>query len=265
MERYRMLVTGKNDMLIDDMFAQLRDVFDILCCSSRYDDRSRHIDIFNPNLFVICLNDESIEEMTSFSDLKRKLTSKDVLTVVIGKEEECEIFNKRAVQLADLVLNRPITAEAIRTEILRVWELREKEREEQSLMLQKLEEIRKNKEKKHVLVVDDDPIMLKVIKEYLGDAYTVATAISGKIAHKFLEAKDTNMILLDYEMPEENGVEVLKKIRENDKLADIPVIFLTGVTDREKLMEALTLKPQGYLIKPVDKEKLIGTIERFIG
>lgn len=265
MERYKMLVTGKNDLIIDEMFARLRDVFDILCCSARFDDRIRHIDLFMPDVFVICLNDESINELCAFSDLKRKLTSCDVLTVVIGKDEECENFEKRAIQMADLILKRPITADQIREEIMKLLAQQAQERELRVLMAQRLEQLKKQQEKKHVLVIDDDSLMLKLIKEYLGETYTVATAISGKIAHKFLETRETNLILLDYEMPEENGVEVLKKIRENEKLAQIPVIFLTGITDRQKLVEALVMKPQGYLIKPVDKEKLIGTIEKFIG
>lgn len=265
MERYRMLATGKNDLIIDDIFSQLRENFDILSCSARFDDRMRHIDVFMPNVFVICLNDENIYELSSYADLKRKLTSNDICTVVIGSEEECDAFEKRAIQMADLILTRPITAASIQTEIIKEMQRREKEKEEQAAMLKKLEEIKNRAEKKHVLIIDDDPLMLKLIKEYLGETYTVATAVSGKIAHKFLESRETNLILLDYEMPEENGVEVLRKIRENEKLANIPVIFLTGITDREKLLQALVLKPQGYLIKPVDKEKLIGTIEKYIG
>lgn len=140
----------------------------------------------------------------------------------------------------------------------------EAEKEEQKLLQEKLAAIKAQQERKHVLIIDDDPIMLKLIKEHLHEQYDVATAISGKIAHKFLETKKTNLILLDYEMPVENGPEVMKKIREKEELADIPIIFLTGITEREKIRQALALKPQGYLLKPIDKEKLLGTIEKFI-
>ncbi len=119
--------------------------------------------------------------------------------------------------------------------------------------------------KKHVLVVDDDPMMLKLIKEQLKDNYTVATAISGSIALKFLENKKTDMIILDYEMPGENGADVLKKIRDNEATSNLPVVFLTGITDREKIKKVVSFKPQGYLIKPIEREQLLQIIEKIIG
>ena len=118
---------------------------------------------------------------------------------------------------------------------------------------------------KYVLVIDDDPSVLRLIKEYLHEGYNVATAISGKIAYKFLNEKKTDLILLDYEMPVKKGPEVLENFKKNNMINGVPVLFLTGITEREKIEKALRLKPQGYLLKPVDKEKLIGTIEKFIG
>ena len=119
--------------------------------------------------------------------------------------------------------------------------------------------------KKHVLVVDDDPMMLRLIKEQLKDIYMVATAINGNLALKFLENKKTDLIILDYEMPNENGVDVLKKLRDNDMTSNIPVVFLTGISDREKIQKVLKFKPQGYLLKPIEREKLLQIIANTIG
>ena len=119
--------------------------------------------------------------------------------------------------------------------------------------------------KKHILVIDDDPMMLKLIKEQLKDNYSVATAISGAIGRKFLENKKTDMIILDYEMPGESGVEVLTKIRQNPAMTKLPVVFLTGIKDREKIRKVVELKPQGYLLKPIESEQLIKTIRNLIG
>ena len=119
--------------------------------------------------------------------------------------------------------------------------------------------------RKHVLVVDDDIRMLKVLKEHLHDDFDVATAVSGKVAMKFLEKKHTDLILLDYEMPEEKGPDVLARIRANENTKSVPVIFLTGTTERDKIAKALAHKPQGYLLKPIDREKLLETITKVMG
>lgn len=119
--------------------------------------------------------------------------------------------------------------------------------------------------RKHILVVDDDFRMLKLVKRYLEDRYDVATAINGKVALKFLQTKMTNLILLDYEMPEENGPAVLEKLRAHPITSNIPVIFLTGINDSKKIRQVLSLKPQGYLLKPIEHDKLINEIQKVIG
>lgn len=115
-----------------------------------------------------------------------------------------------------------------------------------------------------ILVVDDNPLMLKVIKEHLHEEYDVATAVSGRVGLRFLEHREVDLILLDYEMPEEDGASVLAKIRNIERLADVPVIFLTGVSDRKKIKKALAMKPDGYLLKPIDHEKLMSTIKKYV-
>lgn len=132
-----------------------------------------------------------------------------------------------------------------------------------NVMNDKLEE-EQQKRRKHILIVDDDKGILKMVKSFLDDKYDVATALSGKVALKFLETKKTDLVLLDYEMPGDRGPAVLEKIRSNPATKDIPVIFLTGVTDREKITEVLALKPQGYLLKPINMQRLLDTVSENI-
>ena len=117
--------------------------------------------------------------------------------------------------------------------------------------------------KRHILVVDDDVRILRFLKAYLRD-YEVATAVNGNLAMRFLEKRTTDLILLDYEMPVENGPEVLKKLRANERTKDIPVVFLTGVADSDKIQEVLLMKPQGYLLKPINRVKLMEIIKKVI-
>jgi CheY-like chemotaxis protein len=115
-----------------------------------------------------------------------------------------------------------------------------------------------------ILVIDDATIVHKTIKGYLDSEYEVATAISGKVALRYLMTKEVSLILLDYEMPEMDGPAVLSKLRANTAFASIPVVFLTGINDVEKIKNALALKPQGYLLKPVDKNALIAKLHEII-
>lgn len=264
MKKYKILLTGKGRTIVDDFFNHMEDVFQSVTTSARYNDIIHHLDFYKPDIFVCCLNGETRDDISKIMEHKRRLTREGIITVVIGSEEDCDAFQKIAIYMSDLVLHKPISANLIADNILKFMDNLEKEQEEQKRMQEKLAAIKEQNERKRVLVIDDDPMMLKLIKEHLHENYDVATAISGKIARKFLESKKVNLILLDYEMPVENGPEVLTKIREKEELADIPVVFLTGITEREKISQALKLKPQGYLLKPIDREKLLGTIERFI-
>lgn len=78
-----------------------------------------------------------------------------------------------------------------------------------------------------------------------------------------LERSVPELILLDYEMPEVNGKETLEVIRTQKNYCDIPVVFLTAVADKQKISEVLALQPQGYLLKPVEQQKLLNYLEDF--
>lgn len=119
--------------------------------------------------------------------------------------------------------------------------------------------------KKKILVVDDSLVVRQSMKELLDKDYDVTVADSGMGAIRCIMLNRPDLVLLDYEMPVENGAAVLGKIRENPATKNLPVVFLTGVTDRKKVMEVLAMKPQGYLSKPIDMEKLSSTIKGVLG
>lgn len=73
--------------------------------------------------------------------------------------------------------------------------------------------------------------------------------------------KHPDLILLDYEMPGWDGKRTLEEIRKDEEIMDIPVMFLTGVADKEHIAAVLGMKPEGYLLKPVEQSKLLSMIE----
>ena len=117
--------------------------------------------------------------------------------------------------------------------------------------------------KKTILVVDDDPDFLKVMSRWLQYDYKVDTVRSGTEALLYVAKRDPDLILLDYEMPGMDGYEVLENIRSNVMMTHIPVIFLTGMDDKESVIKILRRRPDGYLLKTQRKEELLDALDRF--
>ncbi len=292
--KYKILISGKNNTIIDDFFSQTSDEFEAVTTSTRYDDIVRHMTFYKPDVFIYCIAGESRNDINQLANARYWMMEMRIPVVLLGAKEECDEVEKIAVNVSNMTLYRPISMPVIIGRIKKLLEGRQAVKEElgweppkpkkepfsESLsatepigasgfsptVAAEIEALKgKYSTRKHVLVVDDNTMMLKLIKEHLHEVYDVATAVSGKIALKFLERKKTDLILLDYEMPEENGPAVLAQLRANEETKDIPVVFLTGVTETKKIQEALILKPQSYLLKPVNRDKLLSTIKKLIG
>jgi len=118
--------------------------------------------------------------------------------------------------------------------------------------------------KKSILIVDDDPNYMSLVREWLKDNYKVSMATSGLRAIKWLGADNkVDLILLDYEMPVTDGPQVLEMLRADEDTRNIPVMFLTGRDDKESVMKVLELKPEGYFLKTIGKDELISKLKVF--
>ncbi len=117
--------------------------------------------------------------------------------------------------------------------------------------------------KKSLFIVDDDPDYLSVIEHWLSGTYSVSCFNCGDDLLDGLMAATPDLILLDYEMPEMDGYEIMKAIRNEESTKDIPIIFLTGKNDRDHVYRILEYKPDGYLLKTSRKDSLLDAIHRF--
>jgi CheY-like chemotaxis protein len=117
--------------------------------------------------------------------------------------------------------------------------------------------------RKSVLIVDDDPRYLKLVREWLKDEYKVSMANSGLQAIKWLGKNKVDLILLDHEMPITTGPQVLEMLRSDEETRSIPVIFLTGKGDKESVMAVVALKPEGYFLKTIKREELLEKLREF--
>ena len=112
-----------------------------------------------------------------------------------------------------------------------------------------------------IVMVDDDITNLTVAKSTLVDEYDFISAPSGKKLFLLLEKLTPDLILLDIEMPEMDGYEVIKQLKSSEKTAHIPVIFLTAKIDPENEVKGLNMGAVDYITKPFSRELLIKRIQ----
>ncbi|MBR1476479.1 MAG: response regulator [Lachnospiraceae bacterium] len=117
--------------------------------------------------------------------------------------------------------------------------------------------------KKNILIVDDDPTYIGLIRDWLRGKYKVSMANSGMQAIKWLSMNHADLILLDFEMPVTTGPQVLEMLRSDSDTQNIPVIFLTGKSDKASVMQVVGLKPEGYLLKSIKRDELLKELEKF--
>lgn len=295
--KYNVLLFGMNTTMIEDFFHRGNDEFSFVSSSMNYTDIINHLNFFNLDIMIYCLNHETKENMAKMVTVKKKAEKMEIPLIIIGSQEDCTDFNKTAINTADLTILKPCTASMIQEQIRKFMKQQEnlaKQAEAAKLAEQAAEEAQQQPEtneqkqeaqtitsnpqqteaeqntssedgRKHILIIDDDPHMLKVLKHHLSGKYDVATAVSGPIALRFLQKKKTNLVLLDYAMPQMDGPTVLEQLHSNPETKDIPVLFLTGASEKDKIQKALSLNPQGYLLKPVDQETLLKRIKDQIG
>lgn len=119
-----------------------------------------------------------------------------------------------------------------------------------------------------ILIVDDFSTMRRIVKNLLADlGYTNTTeADDGKTAWPMLQAGDFEFVVTDWNMPGMTGIELLKHIRAEPRLAALPVLMVTAEAQREQIIEAAKAGVNGYIIKPFTaatlKEKLDKIFQR---
>ena len=122
-----------------------------------------------------------------------------------------------------------------------------------------------NNEEKTVFLVDDNASNLMIGKNLLSETYKVFTCNSGARMFKLIERITPALILLDIEMPEMNGYEIIKQLKGQQATADIPVILVTAHHDNESKAKGLSLGAVDYITKPFSPQLLLERIERHLG
>ena len=214
--------------------------------------------IAGKDIVLLFAGEYIIESSGLLSYISSKCTEEQIHFCVVGYPNEIADVEKY-VSIANISaeITRPFDMKEF-TEQIRAIAYRESITNEQ-----KSEQSPAESRKHHILMCDDDMMFLKMMQEWLSEKYRITVVRSGTMAVPFALNNDPELILLDYEMPVMNGPKVLETLRNDKKTAQIPVVFLTGHSDKDSVLEVMKMHPQGYLLKSTKKEDILASIDNF--
>ena len=195
---------------------------------------------------VLYLEPHEVVDSATLTFLKDKLRDAEKRCVAVGDREETDMVrNSMGFAIVAKTFLRPLNTNELIDFI---------DKESERVVTEK---------RKNILIVDDDPSYMEVVREWLKNDYRVNMASSGAQAISWLAHNSADLILLDYEMPVVTGPQVLEMLRGEASTRAIPIIFLTGRSDKESVMKVYQLKAEGYLLKTIKKDELLRKVGNF--
>ena len=118
-----------------------------------------------------------------------------------------------------------------------------------------------------ILLVEDDPLLVKMYKaKFTNEGYGVIGALDGEAGLNLALKGGIDIIILDVMMPKLSGIDLLARLRQDDRGKDIPVLMLTNLTQEEEAKKALSLGAKEYLIKAnLTPSQVVEKVRKYIG
>ena len=247
MQKKRIMVIGEKETFLVKVLVQKINESGMTGVFEPFDVNAIGMDWEGTDLVTIYMNDGDRPDDSVLRFLIDRLTDEDKMMIPIGEKNDIVFIQKNVpLELIYKSMLRPIdNVEYIMT------------------VKEHFNKAEQGEFKKTILVVDDDPSYLNLVREWLREKYKVSMASSGLQAIKWLGKNKADLILLDHEMPVTSGPQVLEMLRSDTETKNIPVIFLTGKSDKDSVMCVVSLKPEGYLLKTIDKRELLDKLEEF--
>lgn len=246
---------GKFNAVFQDINHYLSRHFQMQVCVDNPEMMKGMLKLNQPQLVIVSLIGLDRESSRIFSELRLNYPHTPV--ICIGTDSEQAHFEDYFRMKQFHALKRPVSNAQI---LEMVSELLKSAYDEERETIAD-----KSSERKCILLVDDNAMQLRALNEILKNKYDVQMATSGMKALTLIGRRVPDVIFLDYEMPMCDGKMTLQMIRELEEAKDIPVVFLTGVREKEHIKAVLELHPAGYLLKPADTEMIYETLNRILG
>lgn len=258
----KILLVGQLGEIVRSINDGLLREFSVQICSEQIEMVQSMAKIVKPDMFIFCQIGIHELDVAFFEWVREKYPQIPVL--VISTEDDWREISKYCNGVQFEKFFRPVTIHAISEKC--------KELTSSKLIIskEKLEDdsedqtetgiIKPVTGKKVIMVVDDNPIVLRNVKSILDEKYETIVVPSGEKALLLIPKKRPDLVLLDYEMKGIDGRETFEAMLNDEYMSKIPVIFLTSVSSKDMVLDVLKSKPAGYILKPIDKERLFDEI-----
>lgn len=118
--------------------------------------------------------------------------------------------------------------------------------------------------KAYILAADDEPMNLMILEELLEDNYEIACVDNGLKCLNSVQNRQPDLILMDINMPEMDGLEACKKIKSLDNCANLPIIMVSALASQIEIQVGLESGAEAYISKPFNEEELFTAIRAYI-
>ncbi len=247
----KVLLIGEKGDIARSLKECLEDDFQVQPCAEKLANVQALIRVVKPDLAIICHIGAAEIDREVFEWICANAPSLPILGIATNESwKKCRDFYQHS-QFE--ILFRPV----VKDDLLRKCHQMLQTDHTSSKRIP----VGRGNDRRKILLVDDSAIMLRSMKSMLERYYDICLAKSGEQALRMIPVEQPDLILLDYEMDGMNGKETFEAIKTEKSMRDIPVIFLTGVTDRTAIYSVLKSKPDGYILKPPDENRILDTIE----
>lgn len=250
----KVIMIGHFNSITQDIYRSLLNRFHVQFCPPDEELLDELCQFMMPELALVTLVGMGEEGKVIFDCLHSKHSGMPVICV--GNQEELGIFKEELAEQQIVQLVRPVTIREIIEGICRLLNIRLSENAFAS---------EGHNRRRRILLIDDSAVQLRTMRNLLKERYEVDMAKSGQEAMKLIGENIPDMIFLDYDMPGCDGKMTFEMLKNEPVSSDIPVVFLTGVGKKQKVLSVLSMYPADYLLKPVDQGKIMETIRNVIG
>lgn len=251
----KVLLVGELSEIVRSLNECLEGDFQVQLCSEQLENVQAMVKIIKPELIIIC--QIGVQEIDSaiFEWIHEKCGGTPTLGITTSDGwKQCRDFYK--MEQFD-VMFRPVAKQELlkKCHELLTGGVGKPEAEATGGL----------RRKKKIMLVDDSALLLRSMKSMLEKYYEICLAKSGEQALKRIPQENPDLILLDYEMDGMDGKSTFETMKEDEDMRWIPVVFLTSIADRKSIYSVLKSKPDGYILKPPDENRIRETIEEILG